>query len=99
MLEAKNRFVKLQSEVSNDEIYEFQNFEISTGQIILRRIFDSNGIVLLNLNSTKSSNFRKMFYQTFCSEWMFLDRQVEHNLRVSLRRKKEHMITLHYQVI
>ena len=40
-----------------------------------------------------------MFYETFCNEWMFLDKQVEHNLRVSLRRTKEHMITLNYQVI
>ena len=74
MLEAKNRFVKLQSDPTNDEIYEFQNFEISNGQITLRRIFDSNGIVLKNLISTKSSNFRKMFFETFCSDWMFLEK-------------------------
>lgn len=86
----------MQSDPTNDEIYEFQNFDISTGCITLRRIFDSNGIVLLNLISPKSSNFRKLFFEVFCQEWMFLEKPVEHTLRISLRRGKDHMITVHY---
>ena len=73
MLEAKHRYVKMQNDPTNDCIYEFQDFMISDGLIVLRRILDSNGILLHNLNSTKSQNYKKMFYDRFCDEWMFLD--------------------------
>ena len=73
MLEAKHRYVKMVNDPTNDCIYEFQDFMIQDGLIILRRILDANGILLQNLNSTKSVNFKKMFYDRFCDEWMFLD--------------------------
>ena len=46
LLETKGRFVKQMNDNSVDNIYEFQDFEISTGLIILRRLFDGNGIML-----------------------------------------------------
>jgi len=73
LLEAKYRFVKEQKDPTNDNIYEFQNFDISTGTIVLRRILDANGILLQNINSNKSANYRKMFYDKFSSEWMFIE--------------------------
>lgn len=75
ILEAKYRFVKEQKDCTNDNIYEFQNFDISTGTIVLRRILDANGILLQNINSNKSSNYRKMFYDKFSSDWMFIEPQ------------------------
>lgn len=86
----------MQSDPTNDNVFEFQNFEISTGLITLRRIFDGNGIMLHNLNSNKSANFRKMFYDKFCADWMFLPRENEHHMRVMQRKSKDHMIQLHY---
>lgn len=96
MLEAKNRYVKMQNDPSNDDVFEFHNFDISTGLITLRRLFDGNGIVLLNLTENKAANFRKMFFEKFCDEWMFLDLSVEHRMRINLKRNKEHQIILHY---
>ena len=46
LLETKGRFVEQLSDHGLDNIYEFQDFEISTGLIVLRRIFDGNGIML-----------------------------------------------------
>jgi len=46
LLETKGRFVKQVNDNSVDNIYEFKDFEISTGLIILRRLFDGNGIML-----------------------------------------------------
>ena len=89
----------MQRDPTNDDVFEFQNFDINNGLITLRRIFDGNGIILRNINSTKAANFRKMFYEKFCDEWMFLDMQVEHRMRLNLRRDKDYQIMLHYQVI
>ena len=47
----------MQSDPTNDNVFEFQNFEISTGLITLRRIFDGNGIMLHNINSNKSAKY------------------------------------------
>jgi len=82
--------------VDNEDIYEFENFDISTGLITLRRIFDKNMILLNNRISTKSSNWKKMFFDGFCDEMMFLDKAIEHNLRSKMRTSQEHVMTLHY---
>ena len=55
--------------------------------------------MLLNINSNKSANFRKMFYDKFCADWMFLPQENEHQMRVIQRKSKDHMIRLHYQVV
>ena len=40
LLEAKHCYVKQQNDPTMDEVYEFQDFQISNGMITLRRIFD-----------------------------------------------------------
>ena len=44
LLEAKHRYVKQQSDPTLDEVYEFQDFQLTNGMITLRRIFDQHGI-------------------------------------------------------
>ena len=59
---------------------------------------DQHGIQLNNLISTKSANFRKMYYDKFCDNWMFLDWKLEHSIRKRLSKKKENVIVIHYQI-
>ena len=100
LLEAKHRLVKQQNDPTLDEVYEFQNFDIATGIITLRRILDQHGIILKNLNANKAANFRKMHYDKFGDCWMLLDWQQEHDFRTKLRKGKgEHVIVIHYQIL
>lgn len=66
--------------------------------IVLRKLFDQQGIFLKNINSTKAANFKRLFHSEFCENWMLLDPKQEHQLRIGFRRSKDHVITLKYQV-
>ena len=81
-----------------DEVFEFQNFDIATGMITLRRILDQHGILLKNLNANKAANFRKMHYDKFSDNWMLLDWKQEHDFRTKLRKKRDFVIVVHYQI-
>ena len=40
-----------------------------------------------------------MYYDKFSDNWMFLDWKLEHDIRMKLRKRKEHVIVIHYQIL
>lgn len=40
-----------------------------------------------------------MFYDKYCDDWMFIDWKEEHDIRIKLQKKSEHVITIHYQIM
>ena len=39
-----------------------------------------------------------MFFDKFCDDWIILDWKLEHDFRLKLKKKKEHVIVIHYQI-
>ena len=60
--------------LGRDNFYEVKQFDMCTGLIILRRIYDENMIFLDNYFSKVSANFKRVSFQTFFSKFQMLNR-------------------------
>jgi hypothetical protein len=75
------------------------HFDLCTGNLRLRKVFDAHKIFLDNYSSKLTANFRYCNYETFFLRYKILPLQEDHMLRVRYKRdRNDHTIRVKYKI-
>ena len=74
--------VRKKDDISWQGLFEVKSFDIVSGLICLRRVYDDNNILLNNYFSDKSLNFKRISYNTFFKDFIILDEKEDHNTKI-----------------